>query len=122
MEQTVRYMLFEDEYYTSINIKTMIAALRPNYQLVGESETVQKAAAIMSSCDADLIISSMQLADGCCLEAFRHAGCRKPAILMAESYDKNLQSQVNLVACLLKPVSQGSIRMAITRFEKNINH
>lgn len=121
MRESIRYVLFEDEYYTQLNLKSMITAFRPNYQLVGQGESVEKATSILRDVSHDLVIASMQLSDGCCLDAFRRSHSGKPVILIAESKTKKSLRTLNVVDYILKPVSVESIRESIERFEKGIS-
>lgn len=120
MKQNVRYVLFEDEYYTSLNVKSMISRFRPNYRLVGESESVDRAVGIMKCMDIDLVISSMQLADGNCMEAFHLSHCQAPTILIAESKTDVAIGHLNVVDYILKPVSAETLRRSIVKFEESL--
>lgn len=122
MAKDISYVLFEDEYYTSASLKSTIADFRPNYRLVGESETVAQATSILGQQHPDLVISSMLLADGCCIDAFRLSQCRKPTIIMAERKADNASGGLNVIDYLLKPVSADSIRRSILKFEQIIDN
>lgn len=121
MKQNVRYVLFEDEYYTSLNVKSMISRFRPNYRLVGESESVDRAVGIMKCMDIDLVISSMQLADGNCMEILKAIHSKAPVIIMAEKKSVLDMRHFHIVDILLKPVSKALLCGAILKYEGNLN-
>lgn len=122
MTDCINYVLFEDEYYTSISLKSMIADFRPNYCLVGESESVAMAASILDKQSPDLVITSMQLADGCGIDALRLSHSRMPTILIAEHKANITSDGLNVIDYLLKPVSAECLWQSIVKFEKHISN
>lgn len=120
MKKTIRYVLFEDEFFTAVNIKSMIAQFRPNYCLVGEGESVDMAADVLDKCSIDLVISSVELSNGCCVDAFIQSHCRKPIILIAEEKAKSNIDRLNVIDYILKPISAESIQKSIIKFEKSM--
>lgn len=52
----IKYILLEDEYYTSVNLKNMISEIRPGYVPVGESDSAGRILELLQNTSPDLII------------------------------------------------------------------
>lgn len=119
MREAVKYVIFEDEYYTMVNLKSIMSRIRPNYQLVSHGESIDAAVSILNEDAYDLAISSMQLSDGCCVDAFLQAKSSKPVILMAEYKDNGRVRKLNVVDYIFKPISAECLLRSILKFERN---
>lgn len=119
--QQKAYILLEDDYYTAVDIKQKMAMLRPNYVLIGESDSVTHATELLQDCKADLIISDVMLADGDCQMAFRSTHCTTPVIFFTchEGLRKQLQ-EFNPITVVFKPISLNDVETAINTFEQTI--
>lgn len=115
----VRYLLVEDERFAYEEMKRMIEKLRPDYQLVSWTETVEKTVLFLRNNTVDLIILDIRLADGSCFEIFEQVSVATP-IIFTTAYDEHaIQAfKVNSVDYLLKPIEEVDLDAAIQKFER----
>ena len=115
----IKYLLLEDEYYTALSIKMMIAKARPHYVLVGECESAKDAVSLIASTHPDLIISSVILCDGISLNTLR--SCHIPVIIFTGFPNfRELYQLPNLVDYVLKPISEHDVATSLSKFEKSL--
>jgi|GEM_PF-2307700 Response regulator of the LytR/AlgR family len=115
-DKTVRYVILEDEYYTSLNLKSMISELRPNYRLIAESGSVIGATELLMNSEIDLIFSEVKLSDELSFKLFESLNI---PILFISGYGEYASQAVsyNCVDYILKPISEEQLHKAIRRFE-----
>lgn len=118
MEQTVRYILLEEEPITSLGLRRMISSLRPNYRLVAVGECAFPIKDLLNDNSVDLIISEACLADCYSFEVLKEIGCTKP-IIVYTVYEKFHDSfkGLNIVYFALKPISAEQLEESLCAFE-----
>lgn len=118
----IQYLLVEDEHFAAEEIRRMIQKLRPDYQMVGQTDSVGGTVSFLRHTSVDLIILDIRLSDGISFEIFEQVST-DPPILFTTAYDEYaLQAfKVNSVHYLLKPVEEAELETALCRFEQN-NH
>ena len=67
----IQYLLVEDEYFAAEEIKRMIQKLRPNYQMAGQTGSVDETVSFLRHTPVELIILDIRLSDGTSFEIFR---------------------------------------------------
>ena len=118
MNHKTRYILLEDEYYTAEDLKRMIRQMRPDYELVGQTDTADEARQLLRQTEADLVISDVQLSDNISLPVLRAEGRRLPVIVFTgyKEYAAQLQG-INAVDFVLKPVSESDLNQSLSKYE-----
>ncbi len=120
MNQTVNYILLEDESITSLSLQRMISHLRPNYRLVAAKKCALPVRNLLNDKDVDLIITDACLADCYCFDMLKSIGCTKP-IIVYTAYDKfrdDFQG-LNMVDFALKPISPMQLEESLSAFERS---
>lgn len=119
----IKYILLEDEYYTSVNLKKMISEIRPGYIPVGESDSAGRISELIQNTTPDLIIADIQLADGTCINALRKFWRNNCLIIFTgfEKYKTELKG-LNVIDFVLKPISKEDIACSIEKFENTYNN
>lgn len=121
----VNYMIIEDEYFSSEELKFVLKNLRPEYNLVYVAEDVESSIAFLCNNVVDLIFSDVQLSDGICFNIFDRVQSTVPVIYVSgyKQYTEKALS-LNGVAYILKPYAEKELLNAIKKFESktNINH
>lgn len=113
-----RYVLIEDERLAYEEIRRMMQKIRPNYQLVGWASSVEQALLLLRQERTDLMIVDICLSDGLCFEIFEHEATSTP-ILFTTAYDEYALKafKLNSIDYLLKPIDEGELDAALTKFE-----
>lgn len=116
----IQYLLVEDEYFAAEEIKRMIQKLRPNYQMAGQTGSVDETVSFLRHTPVELIILDIRLSDGTSFEIFEQIPVDAP-IIFTTAYDEYaLQAfQVHSIHYLLKPVEETELETALYRFEQN---
>lgn len=118
----VNYMIIEDEYFSSEELKFVMNNLRPAYNLVYMAEDVESAITFLRNNVVDLIFSDVQLSDGICFNIFDTTKSTVPVIYISgykQYTEKALKS--NGVAYILKPYAEKELLSAIKKFESTTN-
>ncbi|MDD7318957.1 MAG: LytTR family DNA-binding domain-containing protein [Prevotella sp.] len=117
----MRYAIIENEHFALESLKKTIAMLRPDYQFVFASESVEDSIAYFNSRpEVDLVFMDIELVDGNCFEIFNEVQVAVP-IIFTTAYDEfALQAfKVNSVDYLLKPIHEGDLEKALLKYERN---
>lgn len=121
----VNYMIIEDEYFSSEELKFVIKNLRPEYNLVYVAEDVESSITFLCNNEVDLIFSDVQLSDGICFIIFDRVQSTIPVIYISgyKQYTEKALS-LNGVAYILKPYAEKELLNGIKKFESktNLNH
>lgn len=118
-DRNIHYLLLQEDYYTSRNIRRMIDNIRPDYIFSGSSERALGDHAGVCLCGIDLVIADLQLAEGIFFNLMPPDSCRKPVIIMAENESfLNEMKGYNLVDYVLKPVSCKDMENSLNKFEE----
>ncbi len=115
-----KYAIVENEYFALENLSSIVASLRPDYELVFTAESVEDTVAYMkTNPDIDLLFMDIELEDGNCFEVFRRTEVNVP-IIFTTAYDFYALDafKVNSVAYILKPVTEEAVEEALRKFDK----
>lgn len=115
----IRYLLVEDERFAYEEIKRMIKKIRPDYELVQWTETVQQTVDFLKNNAVDIILTDIRLADGNCFEIFEQIKISTP-VIFTTAYDEHAirAFKVNSMDYLLKPIEEDQLHTALTKFEQ----
>lgn len=115
----IHYILLQEDYYTSRNVRRMIDALRPDYKFSGSSVHSFRHQEGNTLSDVDLVIADLQLAEGIFFNLMPPDQCSKPVIIFAEN-DSFLSEmkKYNLIDYVLKPVSCKDMEKSLNKFEE----
>jgi len=114
-----KYAIIEDEEYAALNLKIAVERVRPDYQLVFRSESVEEAVKFFQSGEeVDLVFMDIELVDGNSFQIFEEVEVRTP-VVFTTAYDQYAIEafKVNSIDYILKPVVTDAINRAITKFE-----
>lgn len=114
-----RYLIVEDERFAYEEMKRMIEKLRPDYQLVNWTETVEQTIIYLKNNSVDLILLDIRLADGSCFDIFDQLAVKTP-IIFTTAYDEHaIQAfKVNSIDYLLKPIEEPDLQFALQKYEQ----
>lgn len=116
---TIRYAIIENEEFACRHLKNTISSLRPSYELLFTSATIEDSIdLIKKSRDLDLVFMDIELDDGDCFEIFKRCSIRVP-VIFTTAYDQYAirAFKVDGIDYLLKPIRTQDVENAITRFE-----
>lgn len=117
----MRYAIIENEHFALESLRETISTLRPGYQLVFTSESVEDSVSYFNGNPrVDLVFMDIELVDGNCFEIFSKVKVQVP-IIFTTAYDEfALQAfKVNSVDYLLKPIHEGELEKALLKHERN---
>lgn len=116
----MKYLIVEDEYYAYEEIKRMITRLRPDYVLLGWTESIENTISFLRRETPQLLIMDIRLADGLSFDVFHRIDCNVPVIFTTAYDEYALQAfKTNSVDYLLKPVDEDDMQQALLKFERN---
>ena len=116
----VRYAVVENEPLAVMELESLLKTLRPEWERMFVSETVEDSVRLFKSgvCP-DLIFMDIELDDGDSFDIFRQVDVDSPIIFITAYDSFCLQAfKVNSVDYLLKPLDVNDLGVAITKFEK----
>lgn len=114
----IDYMIIEDEFFSRERLRKMVAALRPSYSPVCQTESVEDSVAWLEGHSVDLIFADVELADNNCFEIFSRVEVRAPVIFTTAYNEYAIRAfKVNSIDYLLKPYEEHELAAAITKFE-----
>lgn len=112
------YMIIEDEFLSSERLRVMIAELRPSYNFVCQTETVDESVEYLKFNKVDLIFVDIELADYSCFEIFSRIKVDTPVIFTTAYNEYAIRAfKVNSIDYLLKPLEKNELMTAIEKFE-----
>lgn len=116
----IKILLFEDEPSAVNRLKRLLKKVRPNYQILGDADTIEDGINLLEQEKPDLVISDIQLSDGLSFEIFKKLNSNVPVIFVT-AYDKYAIEafEFNGVYYVLKPITEESINTALQKFETN---
>lgn len=119
---SVRYAIIENEYFALAHLKSVLAAIRPKYDLVFTSESVEESIAFFKKKPTlDFIFMDIELVDGNCFEIFSQVEIEIPIIFTTAYNQFAIQAfKVNSIEYILKPVSEQAVQGALEKWEKII--
>ncbi len=115
-----KILIFEDEPAALQRLTRMVNEIRPQYEIVGNSDRISEAVKLIESTEFDLILSDIQLSDGTCFEVFEKIDPDKPIIFITAYNDYAIKAfEYNGIHYLLKPINYQELTKALVKFEKN---
>jgi DNA-binding LytR/AlgR family response regulator len=112
------YMIIEDEFFSSERLRKMISTLRPSYNMVCHTESVEESVEWLRENKVDLIFMDVELADHNCFEIFSRVDVKTPVIFTTAYNEYAIRAfKVNSIDYLLKPYEEHELAAAIEKFE-----
>jgi DNA-binding LytR/AlgR family response regulator len=115
----IKYLIVEDERFAYEEMKRMISRLRPDYELIARTESVEDTVSFLRKNTVDLILMDIRLADGSCFEVFEQVPVSTP-IIFTTAYDEYAirAFKVNSIDYLLKPIEEADLLTAFDKYEQ----
>ncbi|WP_010664304.1 LytR/AlgR family response regulator transcription factor [Marinilabilia salmonicolor] len=116
----MRILIVEDEFPTRRLLRDNVKKLRPDWEIIGETDSVEATVEFLqSSPQPDLIFMDIQLSDGSSFEIFEKTEV-SGMIIFTTAYDEYaIQAfKVNSIDYLLKPINQQKLTEAIKKYER----
>lgn len=116
----IKYIIIEDEPAARRRLKRNITEIRPNWNCVGEADSVEAGLQLVKTEEYDLLLTDIQLSDGTCFEILSN-GIKKPVIFITAFDNYAVQAfKFNSIHYLLKPITKKNLILAFQKFEKNL--
>lgn len=114
-----KYLIVEDERFAYEEMKRMVSRLRPDYELINRTETIEETIVFLKRNTVDLILLDIRLADGNCFEIFEHVPVPTP-VIFTTAYDEHAirAFKVNSIDYLLKPIEEADLLTALQKYER----
>lgn len=114
----IKVILFEDEPAALKRIKRLINEVKPDYQIVGDADSVQEGLNLLEQNHFDLIISDIQLSDGLSFEILKHLNKTIPVIFITAYNQYAIEAfDFNGIQYLLKPIEKDKLLKALNHYE-----
>lgn len=116
----MRYAIIENEELSRDNLKSDIARLWPDYQLLFTAESIEETLACLNTYpQVELLFMDIELSDGNSFEIFHHKKITTPIIFTTAYNDFAIQAfKVNSIDYLLKPYSLHELEKAIVNWSR----
>ncbi|WP_316823638.1 LytTR family DNA-binding domain-containing protein [Pedobacter gandavensis] len=115
----MKYLIVEDERFAYTELKRMMERLRPDYILVGRTESVANTILFLNNNPVELILLDIRLADGNCFEIFEKVQVSIPIIFTTAYDDHAIQAfKYNSIDYLLKPVEEDDLLVALNKLDR----
>lgn len=115
-----RVIIVEDETAAAVNLRSMLASIDSNLEVLAVLESVEEAVEFFSSdVEADVVFMDIHLADGESFRIFQSVDINIP-IIFTTAYDEYaLQAfKVNSIDYILKPYKEEDLRRALDKLER----
>jgi DNA-binding LytR/AlgR family response regulator len=115
-----RVIIVEDETAAAVNLRSMLASIDSNVEVLAVLESVEEAVEFFSSdVEADVVFMDIHLADGESFRIFQSVDINIP-IIFTTAYDEYaLQAfKVNSIDYILKPYKEEDLRRALDKLER----
>lgn len=115
-----RVIIVEDETAAAVNLRSMLASIDYNVEVLAVLESVEEAVEFFSSdVEADVVFMDIHLADGESFRIFQSVDINIP-IIFTTAYDEYaLQAfKVNSIDYILKPYKEEDLRRALDKLER----
>ena len=116
----MRIAIIEDEGAAVRRLRKMLRDLRPEAEVVEETDSIETAVTwLRTQPVVDLIFLDIHLADGSSFEIFRQVEVLQP-VVFTTAYDQYAIEafQVNAIDYLLKPIKPAALQKALEKFRK----
>jgi DNA-binding LytR/AlgR family response regulator len=113
-------LIIENEKPAADKLIRLLMKIENSINILGVIETVEGTInRLQENPQPDLILMDIQLDDGLCFEIFETANIEIP-IIFTTAYDEYILKafKVNSIDYLLKPIEEGSLDAALTKFKK----
>jgi len=113
-------LIIENEKPAADKLIRLLMKIDKSINILGVIETVEGTInRLQENPQPDLILMDIQLDDGLCFEIFETANIEIP-IIFTTAYDEYILKafKVNSIDYILKPIEEGSLRAALTKFKK----
>lgn len=116
----IKYLVIENEYFASMKLIKLVAAVREDYKPAFCVESVEDAVELLrTEPDIDLIFMDVELVDGNCFDILKQVPIDVPVIFTTAYSDFAIKAfQLDSVDYLLKPLTQEAVERALEKFEK----
>lgn len=118
-ERCYKYAIVENEFFALESLMQVVRSLRPDYQLVFTSESIEDTVRLLGeNPDLDFMFMDIELTDGNCFEIFSQVDVKLP-VIFTTAYDEYAIKafRVNSIDYLMKPISEDSVRTALEKLE-----
>jgi DNA-binding LytR/AlgR family response regulator len=113
-----RVIILEDEPAALNRLKRLILELKPDYEIVGDADSIEEGLNLIQNQSFDLIFSDIQLADGLSFEILENLDRSVPIIFVTAFNQYAVDAfDFNGIHYLLKPIEVEKLHHALDRFE-----
>ncbi len=115
-----RVVIIEDETAAAVNLRSMLADIYPNVEVVDVLESVEESVEFFKqSVDVDVVFMDIHLADGDSFRIFQSVDITAP-IIFTTAYDEYALKafKVNSIDYLLKPFKTEDLRRALDKLQR----
>ncbi len=122
MNKKIKYILLEDEHITVLGLKHTVSRLRPDWNLIAESDSAADIPRLLQL-TPDFFISDIYLCDGTSTDMFQLHGCTIPVILLTgyPGAQEHCKKVANLITYIEKPVAHTDLEQAFRMLEKQLS-
>ncbi len=114
----MKVLIVEDEKYARESLAQVLAAVAPEIQIIGATESIKETVSWLSTKAADLIFMDIHLADGLSFKIFEQVDVLTPIIFTTAFDQCALQAfKVNSIDYLLKPIDEEELKKALEKFQ-----
>lgn len=115
----MKLLVVEDEGLLARQLITLLTALEPEAQIVGQTASIDSTLEWLANHPApDLVFMDIELADGQCFEIFNRYPVKSPVIFTTAYDEYALRAfKVNSIDYLLKPVQVDDLRTALVKWK-----
>jgi two-component system, LytTR family, response regulator len=116
----MRILIVEDETAAYENLTEILAALDPDIEITGNTESISQTVNwLLTNQNPDLILMDVHLSDGSAFSIFDKISLEVP-IIFTTAYDEYAMDafKVNCIDYLLKPIKVEEMKRAINKFRK----
>ena len=116
-----KVLIIEDEQHAQQRLIQLLKKLAPEFEVVDVIDNVENSVKWLSTFQADLIFSDIQLADGISFDIFDKVKVETP-VIFTTAYDQYAIKafRINSIDYLLKPILEEDLQRSIQKF-KNQN-
>ena len=115
-----RVIIVEDETAAAVNLRSMLATIAPDVEVVAVLESVEESVDYFSKgADADVVFMDIHLADGDSFRIFKSVDIDIP-IIFTTAYDEYALEafKVNSIDYLLKPFKEEDLQRALSKLHR----
>ncbi len=114
----MRYAIIENEYFALENLRTLMARLMPEAELVFTAESVRESISFFRlQPRLDLVFMDIELVDGNCFDILEQVEVDTPVIFTTAYDNYALEAfKLDTIDYLLKPVSEETLSRAVGRY------